>query len=104
MTSLFSDLISVSPGRRDFFTFEDIINEMMDTPSGAPEADCELEPSETVIKTFKEAKVAQEKGLDFDKHKQKHRRLSESQVMKAHDSCLHLLRISIEDTIYFLFV
>ena len=103
MTSLFSDLISVSPGRRDFFTFEDIINEM-DTLSGAPEADCELEPSETVIKTFKEAKVAQEKGLDFDKHKQKHRRLSESQVMKAHDSCLHLLRISIEDTIYFLFV
>lgn len=51
MTSLFSDLISVSPGRRDFLTFEDIINEM-ETLRRAPEVDWEVEPSETVIKTF----------------------------------------------------
>ena len=34
---VFSDLISVSPGRRDFLTLEDIINEMT-TLRGAPQA------------------------------------------------------------------
>ena len=78
---VFSDLISVSLGRRDFLTLEDIINEMTTQRSEGPYRQTECwRPLRRSLRRFKRLKSSERRVWTFDKHKQKHRRLS--QVMK----------------------
>ena len=98
MTSLFSDLILVSPGLWDFFIFEAIFVRNGNTQWG-PEADCEKALLGRSLRRFKRLKSPERRVWLLDKHKQKHRRLSQSQVREA---TLHLC-VFLKKTVFVFF-